>query len=99
MKLAEIANILSCQLEGDREIDIHGIATLQDAQPGQLSFLTNQKYLQQIQETRASAIIVEQNFSGLTIPVLKSPNPYLTFAKALELFHPQRRMIRAITAR
>lgn len=89
MKLAEIANILSCQLEGDGEIDIHGIATLQDAQPGQLSFLTNQKYLLQIQDTRASAIIVEQNFSGLAISLLKSPNPYLTFAKALELFHPK----------
>src|SRR5262249_6015710 len=88
-KLAEIANTLSCQLEGDGEIDIHGIATLQEAEPGQLSFLTNQKYIQQLQETRASAIIVGQNFSGLAIPLLKSENPYLTFAKALELFHPE----------
>ncbi len=89
MRLVEIADKLCCQLEGDGEIDIHGIATLQEAQPGHLSFLTNAKYLPNAMETKASAIIVSGDQQSLPIPLLKSPNPYLTFAKALELFYPE----------
>lgn len=93
MKLAEIADRLSCQLDGDGEIEIYGVASLEDAENGYLSFFTNTKYLQKALSTKASAIIVDKNFTGLEIPLLKSSNPYLTFAKAIEFFYPQEKQV------
>jgi UDP-3-O-[3-hydroxymyristoyl] glucosamine N-acyltransferase len=88
MKLKEIADRLSCHLEGDGEVDISGIATLEAAQTGQISFLTNLKYLAQARNTRAVAIIVGLDAPDLNKTLLKHENPYLVFAKVLELFHP-----------
>ena len=45
VKLQEIADRLGCRLEGDGAIEITGVATLEDAQPGQLTFFANPKYI------------------------------------------------------
>jgi len=91
MKLAELAEQLGCRLEGDRAIDITGVAGLDAAGPGQLTFLANPKYRAATRTTRASAILLAE---GETKPAqaaaLWSGNPYLDFARALEFFyHPQ----------
>jgi UDP-3-O-[3-hydroxymyristoyl] glucosamine N-acyltransferase len=88
MKLAEVAEKLSCTLEGDGNIEINGVATLEDAREGQISFLTNVKYHKDAQVTNASAIIVGPDSPAFDKPVLRHTNPYLMFAKALKLFHP-----------
>jgi UDP-3-O-[3-hydroxymyristoyl] glucosamine N-acyltransferase len=88
MKLAEIAERLSCTLDGDRNIDIKGVATLEEAREGQISFLTNVKYHNEAKATKASAIIVSPDSPSFDKAVLRHHNPYLTFAKALRLFHP-----------
>jgi UDP-3-O-[3-hydroxymyristoyl] glucosamine N-acyltransferase len=87
MKLGEIAARLECQLEGPEELEITGVAGMDEATPGELTFLANPKYLRKIKTTRAAAIIAspEEDLEGR--PALRSPNPYLAFAKALELFH------------
>jgi UDP-3-O-[3-hydroxymyristoyl] glucosamine N-acyltransferase len=87
MKLVEVAEKLSCQLEGDGSTDIYGVATLKDAQEGQISFLTNIKYQTELKSTKASAIIVGNDFPATDRALLRHNNPYLTFAKALELFY------------
>ena len=87
MKLGEIAARLKCALEGDPEIEITGVAGIEDAKPGQLTFLANRRYRSAVSHTRASAIIVPQNEKGLSLPSLRAPDPYLTFAQAIELFH------------
>jgi UDP-3-O-[3-hydroxymyristoyl] glucosamine N-acyltransferase len=91
MKLGEIAARLECQLEGPEELEITGVAGIDEATPGQLTFLANPKYLRKIKTTRAAAIIAspEEDLEGR--PALRSANPYLTFAKALEFFHPRYR--------
>jgi UDP-3-O-[3-hydroxymyristoyl] glucosamine N-acyltransferase len=86
VKLAELAERLACKLEGDGNIDIVGVATLERAQPGELSFLTNPKYQSEAKKTRASAILVGQDCAPMGIALLRHDNPYLAFAKAVELF-------------
>jgi len=56
--LGEIAQFLGAQVNGDDSIAIEGLATLSQAQAGQLSFLANLAYKDQLQHTKASAVIV-----------------------------------------
>ncbi len=89
MKLAELAGKLGCTVEGEVNLEITGVAGLEAAQPGDLTFLANRKYVRALETTRASAVLI-----GLGDPrpsyaaALRSTNPYLAFAHAIELFHP-----------
>lgn len=89
MKLAELASRLNCSIVGDPEIEITGLAPIEAAQVGELTFISNKKYKRHLAATAASAIIADtpsnlpEGKSGLI-----SSNPYLTFAKAMWLFYP-----------
>jgi UDP-3-O-[3-hydroxymyristoyl] glucosamine N-acyltransferase len=87
MKLKEIADRLSANVEGDSTIEITGVATLEKANTGDLSFLANAKYYRDAKSTSASAIIVGNDCPPLDRPLLRHGNPYLTFAKAVEIFY------------
>ena len=87
MKLGEIAERLGCPLEGDPAIEISDVAGIEEAQPGQITFLDNRKYYPLAKTTRASAILIAPDGPSVTIAALRSSNPYLDFARALELFH------------
>lgn len=86
MKLEELASLLSCKLEGDGTLEIQGVATLEAARQGDLSFLTNTKYHKEAQRTKASAILLGPDGPSLSVALLRHDNPYLAFAKAIELF-------------
>jgi UDP-3-O-[3-hydroxymyristoyl] glucosamine N-acyltransferase len=96
MKLAEIAERLSCKLDGDGSLEINGVATLEEAREGQLSFLTNVKYHREAKATCASALIVSLDSPSFDKAVLRHHNPYLMFAKALRLFHTPNRQTSGI---
>ena len=87
MKLKRIAETLGCELVGDGEIDITGLAGLEHAGPSELTFLANPIYAHKVKNTRAAAILIGQPVSGLPIRSLVSDNPYFDFARALELFY------------
>lgn len=87
MKLGEIAQKLGCRLEGDGTVEITGVAGIEEAQPGQLTFLDNRKYYPLVKTTQASAILIAPDGPAVTIAALRTANPYLDFARALELFH------------
>ena len=53
MKLGEIAKKLGCELRGSQEIEINGVAGIEAAKKDELTFVSNPKYLSQIQTTRA----------------------------------------------
>jgi UDP-3-O-[3-hydroxymyristoyl] glucosamine N-acyltransferase len=91
MKLGEIAARLGCKLEGLEDLEITGVAGMEDATPSQLTFLANPKYLPKLSTTRAGAIIVGEDVRVTGRTVLRSDDPYLAFAKALELFCPPSR--------
>ena len=89
MNLRELAERLACRLEGDGEIDIVRVAGIQDAQPGDLTFLANPKYESSLAETRASAVILGDQALPAPCAVLRAADPYLAFARAVALFAPK----------
>lgn len=85
MLLSEIATILGLTLQGG-DMDVTGVNTLADASPSELSFLANPKYAPQLATTRAGAVIVSADQARADIPCIFSPNPYLDFARCVQLF-------------
>jgi UDP-3-O-[3-hydroxymyristoyl] glucosamine N-acyltransferase len=92
MKLVEIAQHLDCQLVGDPDTEITGVAPIENAGAKQLTFLSNRKYRKFLSTTNAAAIITDDAANLLAGQSgLISAHPYLTFAQALSLFHDQLR--------
>src|SRR5258708_497598 len=88
MKLSEIAQRLGTRLEnGAPGTEITGVAGIETAGPGQLTFISNPKYVPLARTTKASVVIVAEDFPALPTAMLRSKNPYLDFARALELFY------------
>src|SRR6202790_104266 len=87
MLLRHLALQLGCELLGDGEIEITGVAGMEHAVPGQLTFLANLTYAPKVKQTRASAILVSEPLRDAPIASLVSSNPYLDFARALALFY------------
>jgi UDP-3-O-[3-hydroxymyristoyl] glucosamine N-acyltransferase len=87
MKLSILAEALGCRLTGSGEIEITGVAPVEQAGPGQITFLANPKYAARAKHTRASAILVAEPIAGAEAACLVSENPYLDFARALALFY------------
>ena len=85
MKLIELAAALDCRLAGDGSIDITGVVGMEKAGEGHLTFLANPKYAPKLKHTQASAVLAMQAVPD--IATLISGNPYLDFARALELFY------------
>jgi UDP-3-O-[3-hydroxymyristoyl] glucosamine N-acyltransferase len=89
MKLAQIASALGARLEnGSPDTEITGVAGIEEAGPGQLTFVANPKYASAARKTKASAIVVAEDFPAVATAMVRSKNPYLTFACAIALFHP-----------
>lgn len=88
MKLGDIAKRLGCALEGPEDLQITAVAGIEEAGPTELTFVSNPKYRQKLPLTRAAAIILSQHDPDPGRPALRSGNPYLDFAKAIELFYP-----------
>ncbi|MGA8035111.1 MAG: UDP-3-O-(3-hydroxymyristoyl)glucosamine N-acyltransferase [Candidatus Acidiferrales bacterium] len=87
MKLGEIASRLKATLEGDPNIEITGVAGVEDAKAGELTFLANRKYRTALAGSHASAVLVAKDSVPDGMAALRSANPYLDFARAIELFH------------
>ena len=87
MKLKIIAEKLGCALRGDPDTEITGVSGIEEAGPRQLTFVSNRKYAASARTARAGAILVTEDFPELSTPTLRTPNPYLAFARSIELFY------------
>lgn len=88
MKLSEIAERLDGVLEGDGDIEIVAVAGLKEAGEGDISFLANPKYAAQVVSTRASAVIVPNDWDRVAkCALLRVENSDQAFAFAAELFY------------
>lgn len=89
--LAQLAEALDVELKGDAQLEITGLATLEAAQPHQISFLSNPKYTAFLNTTQAGAVIIKpeqaEAFAG---NALLTANPYLCFARLTQLFDDPR---------
>jgi UDP-3-O-[3-hydroxymyristoyl] glucosamine N-acyltransferase len=91
LTLQELAEQLQCRLEGDGGIEISRVAAIERAEPGDLTFVANPRYQARLGTTRASAVIVgaSQVTKGTSAAILRAEDPYLSFARAVELLTPR----------
>jgi UDP-3-O-[3-hydroxymyristoyl] glucosamine N-acyltransferase len=87
MKLSALAAHLGATLHGDPEAEVTSAAGLEEARPGQLTFVANPKYTPLARTTLATAVLVEPSFGPIDAATLRIANPYLAFARALELLY------------
>jgi UDP-3-O-[3-hydroxymyristoyl] glucosamine N-acyltransferase len=90
MKLRDIAAHLECRLEGDGEIEIRRVAGIEQAEAGDLTFFVNPKYGAHLRRTAASAVILGDRADAAPCAMLRTANPYLAFARAVEMLAPRR---------
>jgi UDP-3-O-[3-hydroxymyristoyl] glucosamine N-acyltransferase len=88
LKLSELAERLACRLEGDGDVEIVRVAGIEQAQPGDVTFIAHEKYVSKLGTTRASAVIVADTLAAASHDpaLLRTPQPYLAFAQAVGLF-------------
>jgi UDP-3-O-[3-hydroxymyristoyl] glucosamine N-acyltransferase len=89
MKLSTLAAHLGAELQGDPDSEIRSAAGLEDARPGQITFVANPKYVPLARTTQATAVLVEPAFEQIAAATLRIENPYLAFARTLELLYRQ----------
>jgi len=88
MKLSDIASALNASLENaDGNTEITGVAGIEEAAAGHITFVANPKYAALAKTTPASAVIVSEDFPAIPGGMLRSSNPYLAFARAINLFY------------
>jgi UDP-3-O-[3-hydroxymyristoyl] glucosamine N-acyltransferase len=87
MKLSDLAAQLGATLDGDADAEVTSAAGLEEARAGQLTFVANPKYTPLARTTQATAVLVEPSFGEIAAATLRIANPYLAFARALELLY------------
>jgi UDP-3-O-[3-hydroxymyristoyl] glucosamine N-acyltransferase len=87
MKLSVLAAHLGATLQGDPDAEVTSAAGLEDAGPGQLTFVANPKYTPRARTTHATVVLVDPAFEQISAATLRIANPYLAFARALELLY------------
>jgi UDP-3-O-[3-hydroxymyristoyl] glucosamine N-acyltransferase len=87
-RLSDLAARVGARIEGGNDPIVTGVAPIEEAGPGQVTFLANPKYARFARTSTASAIIAKDRVQGAHAPFLLSENPYFTFACVVELFHP-----------
>lgn len=85
--LGELAALVGGKVEGDPGLEISGVAALEEAQSGQITFLARRKYLPLLSRSGAAAVVVEPGIA-VDRPAVLVPDPYLAFSKILAFFHP-----------
>jgi len=86
VKLSEIASTLGARLDG-ADCEITGVAGIEEAVAGQITFVANDKYAAAAKTTKASAVIVSEGFPAISTSTLRTKNPYLAFARSISLFY------------
>jgi UDP-3-O-[3-hydroxymyristoyl] glucosamine N-acyltransferase len=89
MDVMELARRLGAEVAPGLSLEITGVAPMDEAGPGDLTFLSNASYARRLKDSRAAAVLVDPAFAGESAPApLRIKNPYLAFARAIEIFHP-----------
>src|ERR1700684_3402984 len=88
MKLSDIASALGASLENaDGNTEITGVAGIEEAAAGQITFVANPKYAAMAKTTPAASVIISEDFPAIPGGMLRSKNPYLAFARTINLFY------------
>ncbi|MDR0217325.1 MAG: UDP-3-O-(3-hydroxymyristoyl)glucosamine N-acyltransferase [Enterobacteriaceae bacterium] len=86
IRLADLAQQLNAQLQGDGDIVITGIAPMYSANSGQITFLSDSRYTEKLAECQAAAVVLrEADLPHCQVAALVVDNPYLTYARMAQL--------------
>lgn len=93
LSLQELAALVGGQLffggDAPSQLRIHGVASVAEAAPNEVTFLGNLKYLPALRRSQAAAVLVSEDFKEQVTPVLiRVPNPSLAFAQLVAHFAP-----------
>lgn len=88
LKLEEIAALVGGEVVGDSTLTITGVAGIKEAQKGDITFLSNAKYLPFLGQTQASAVITSKEIVSSAKPLVRAANPSLAFSKVISFFTP-----------
>ncbi len=91
LTLEEIAERLRLAHTGPPDLPITGVAAIESAAEGDISFVTDRKHQAELEQTGASAVIVFEGCDDCRLPHITSPNPYLSFVEVVNVFHPEPR--------
>ena len=86
MTITELAAKLDAELIGPGNIEIRGVAGLREAREGDITYLSGQKYRNDLAACRASAVIISKDVKDVSMPALVVKNPRYAFALALGVF-------------
>ncbi|MBV5349721.1 UDP-3-O-(3-hydroxymyristoyl)glucosamine N-acyltransferase, partial [bacterium] len=88
-RIDEIVKRLGGEFEGDGAVVVNQVGSLASAKTGQIAFLANPKFRQQLNSTQATAVILSPQFSSeAQIPRIIHPNPYAYYARVVALLNP-----------
>ncbi len=85
---AQLAEKIGARLEGDKTLLIDSAAPVETAEPNQISFIANSLYEKHLSLSKAGAVVLNNEMDSQGKTVLRHPNPYLAFAKILDLLYP-----------
>jgi UDP-3-O-[3-hydroxymyristoyl] glucosamine N-acyltransferase len=88
--VAELAEHLGGEVEGDSGVSLVGVRTLVDAGTEHLSFLRGRRYAGQLEDTRAGAVLLDRQTDARGRTAIRCDDPYIAYARAQALFHPIR---------
>jgi len=97
VSVGEIIDFVGGHFQGDRARRVTGVASLGEAREGQLSFLSNRKYIAQLAETKAGAILVPQNLTGDDERWIRVDDPYFAFARIMTRWFSARPMPKGVS--
>jgi len=93
LTLKQIAEQVGGTVEGD-DVAIKGVAKIEEAKSGDITFMVNPKYAKYIDQSHASAVVVDDKIKETGgKPCIRAANPYYTFLKIVRLFHPPKKLI------
>jgi UDP-3-O-[3-hydroxymyristoyl] glucosamine N-acyltransferase len=83
---------IPCTVDGDGSVSVCGVATLEEATAGQISFLSNPRYEHHLETTRASAVLVRSDVKTTRpMNLLRTPDPYAAVTAAIVRLHGYRK--------
>jgi UDP-3-O-[3-hydroxymyristoyl] glucosamine N-acyltransferase len=91
ISISQLAEKIDAVVVGDGNTSVSSLATLEDAKPGQISFLSNPKYEKLLETTEASAVIASKTTRSKRVTLLRCADPYFGFMQAMVLLHGHRK--------
>jgi UDP-3-O-[3-hydroxymyristoyl] glucosamine N-acyltransferase len=94
--LLELARLVNGQVIGDGATEITGVAGVEDAKAGNITFIATMRGIEIAIHSEAAAVIIPQGFGNITKPAIMVANPRLAFAQLLAYFHPRQPVVPAL---